>query len=252
MQSQFKAALLSEDSQIYSKIDAPTMAEKEVRLNVYRNNVVVSLVEALADIFPVTQTLVGEAFFKAMAREYVLTNPPQSPIISQYGDTFSDFIYQFEAVKSLPFLANLAALEYSLLDLTNSEEYHILNQQAVSEALEQAESPNRLLISLPPSSKIFVSPYAIGSIYKAHLNDDNNQLSNIKVDNSEHLLLVKSHVYAQLHIISHAEAVFIKNLLLGCELGEAIPEDNNFDLGQSLAQLIAWQVITQIAEPSTN
>ena len=37
------------------------------RLAVYRNNVVSSLIDALADTFPVVQRLVGTEFFRAMA-----------------------------------------------------------------------------------------------------------------------------------------------------------------------------------------
>jgi len=49
------------------------MQQQEVRLNVYRNNVVVSLMVTLYAIFFrwTEKTLVGEVFFRAMARNYI-------------------------------------------------------------------------------------------------------------------------------------------------------------------------------------
>lgn len=250
MNSKFQAALLSEDNQFYQAVDAPSITEKEARLNVYRNNVFVSLIDALSDIFPVTQTLVGEDFFRAMAREYVQQSLPKSPVISEYGENFADFIAQFPPAQSLPFLANLAALEHGMLTLTNEAEQATLSQQDVAEAFSQVEDPSDLLLALPASSKIFVSPYAIGSIYKAHLNDGDTRLGEVKVDSTEHLFLVKSHLYAQLHIITKAEAIFFKNLLQGKSLAEAAPDEEDFDLGSCLAELIEWKVLTQIQKAS--
>jgi hypothetical protein len=61
------------------------------RFAVYRNNVVVSLIDALADTFPVTQELVGEDFFRAMAGVFVRHAPPTSALLAEYGEGFSGF-----------------------------------------------------------------------------------------------------------------------------------------------------------------
>ncbi len=45
------------------------------RFAIYRNNVIVGLIDALADTYPVTEELVGEAFFRAMAREHTGGSP---------------------------------------------------------------------------------------------------------------------------------------------------------------------------------
>lgn len=61
------------------------------RFSVYRNNVTVSLVDALASIFPTVQNLVGEDFFRAMARLYVAAHPPTSPCSSPTARAFPRF-----------------------------------------------------------------------------------------------------------------------------------------------------------------
>ena len=48
------------------------------RFGVYRNNVYAGLIDVLAGRFPVVARLVGEEFFRAMARDYVEHEPPSS------------------------------------------------------------------------------------------------------------------------------------------------------------------------------
>lgn len=73
-----------------------------------RNNVMVSLIDALADSYPVTQDLVGEEFFRAMARLFVRTHPPRSPVLALYGAGLAEFIESFAPAAVLPYLADVA------------------------------------------------------------------------------------------------------------------------------------------------
>ena len=52
-------------------------SDPQTRFAVYRNNVTQALAEALAATFPVTQALVGAAFFHALAVEFARCEPPR-------------------------------------------------------------------------------------------------------------------------------------------------------------------------------
>lgn len=86
-------------------------SDPTARLAVYRNNVVGSLIDALADAFPVAQQLVGVAFFRAMAGVFARQAPPRSRILAHYGEGFAEFIEGFEPARSVPYLADVARLE---------------------------------------------------------------------------------------------------------------------------------------------
>ncbi|MBJ7553754.1 DNA-binding domain-containing protein [Marinomonas spartinae] len=247
MNSHFKSALFSQDSRFYNEIKAGSLAEKETRLNVYRNNVFVSLIEALSDIFPVTHSVVGDDFFRAMARAYIVEHPPSSPILREYGQHFSDFIRGFEAANSLPFLADLAALERNLLTLTHEREHDTLTREDVATVFAKVEDPSTLYLSLPPNTQLLASPFAIGSLYQAHQSDGKLRLDEVDIYGSEYLLLCKSFLYAQLHVIRFSEACFLKNLLQHKSLEDAIPDEADFDLGSMLAKLMKWQLISRIS-----
>ena len=86
-QSAFAAALLNPDLPCPGGLTTWNGSDPELRFAVYRNNVTVSLIDALADTFPVVQALVGEEFFRAMARVFAQANPPRSRLMAYYGDT---------------------------------------------------------------------------------------------------------------------------------------------------------------------
>ena len=77
-QTAFAAALLDPGLPPVEGLRAWNNSDPARRFAVYRNNVLVSLVDALADTFPVVQELVGAAFFRAMARVFALANPPRT------------------------------------------------------------------------------------------------------------------------------------------------------------------------------
>ena len=80
-------------------------------LAVYRNTVLKGAVDALASNFPTVQRLVGEAWFRAAAREYALAAPPPEPALLGYGAGFPNWLAAFEPAAGLPYLAPAAGLD---------------------------------------------------------------------------------------------------------------------------------------------
>ncbi|AEF53259.1 DNA-binding domain-containing protein [Marinomonas posidonica] len=245
MHRDFIQALLSQDKSHLYPLLSGEATEKAVRFQVYQNNLVVSLQEALADIFPVTQKLVGEDFFRAMAREFLLHHPPTSPIISEYGANFSEFIRQFEPAQSVAFLPDMASLEYQLLQLTHAAEMDTLNHQSIAVTFEKTHDPGQLLMEITPNCQLLHAPFAIGSLFLANQQDVSSD--HIDINESEYILLHKSFLYAKLSVISFDQACFIKALQEHIPLASAVPESDDFDLGSSLAKLIEWKLIRNIS-----
>ncbi|MBM6550774.1 DNA-binding domain-containing protein [Marinomonas ostreistagni] len=250
MQTEFHAALWQQDKHLLRDIKARGASEQDSRFSVYRNNVQHSLIEALSDIFPVCKQLVGEAFFHTMARQYSYQTLPKSPVLSDYGDTFADFIQTFVPAQSLPYLADLCRLEYRLLQLTHQAEAATLTLAQAQQRLSQVQQPDTLQLTLSANCELMQSPYAIGSLYLAH-RQATPDLSQLNVYQPEALLLTKDGLYGCCYVISQAQHAFLNALIEGHRLGEALPEDVSgtaFDLGQTLAQLMKWQVFSDIKE----
>src|SRR5277367_6642097 len=101
----FATALLDPRSGTPTVVTGPDEKGAIRRYNVYRNNVTVSLIDALAAVFPATQRLTGVEFFRAMARFHVRAAPPTSPLLFEYGRDFPEFIERYEYAQSVPWLA---------------------------------------------------------------------------------------------------------------------------------------------------
>ncbi len=113
MQQAFYAALLHTD---YAPLAAWVQtggAALDERLEIYRGNVYGNLTDALKDTFAATHALVGEAFFEQMAWQFIRQCPPRAACLIWYGEAFPAFIAGHTPVASMPYLAEVAHLEWA-------------------------------------------------------------------------------------------------------------------------------------------
>jgi hypothetical protein len=128
----FAAALMDPALPLPGGLVDPDGEPSVRRFAVYRNNVVVGLTETLKDAFPAVHRIVGADFFQAIARAYVVVEPPQSPILLDYGAGFPDFIRQFEPAAVLPYLADVARIERAWTEAYHAPEASPIDPAAFS------------------------------------------------------------------------------------------------------------------------
>lgn len=86
----------------------------EQLISIYRNNFVMSLKEMLEQIFPVTQALIGDAYFAYVSRQFIHDCPLIEPHLNLYGGAFISFLRGLKALNNMPFVAQMAELEWHL------------------------------------------------------------------------------------------------------------------------------------------
>src|SRR5258708_13558916 len=162
-ETSFTDALLNADQPIPYGITAHNAAVPTRRFAVYRNNLVVGLGKVLRSRFPVVEKIVGEEFFAAMARVFVMEQPPRSPLLATYGDEFAAFIAAFEPARELPYLADVARLEAA-----RTRSYHAADATPVDpgqlETLD-TDAIGGVRIDMHPSTAIVRSPHPIVPIW---------------------------------------------------------------------------------------
>lgn len=166
VQDEFAEALLSAAAPVPSSLKGATVRRADRRFAVYRNNVAVSLIDALGARFPVVKRLVGDEFFTAMAHAFVLREPPVSPLLIHYGETFPAFIEAFDAAKPLPYLADVARLEYA-----RGRAYHAADAEPLPRSAFAALPPGRIgaaRVTLHPSVGIVASNFPVLSIWEVN------------------------------------------------------------------------------------
>jgi hypothetical protein len=88
--------------------------DSALRLAIYRNTCLSTLVNALRLSFPAVQRLVGADFFEAAAREFIRDCRPTSAYLNDYGAGFPGFLSRFTPAAALVYLGDVAQLEWAI------------------------------------------------------------------------------------------------------------------------------------------
>jgi hypothetical protein len=107
-QREFASALLADDQA------APPFRSQAFA--VYRNTSARGIVEALRASFPTVDMLVGEEMFTEVALDFRREQPPAGPVLSDYGADFAAFLARQPWTSELPYLADVARLDWLWLE----------------------------------------------------------------------------------------------------------------------------------------
>lgn len=247
-QSRFAAALLDPEQPCPAGLTAWNGSDPAQRFRVYRNNVIVSLIDALADSFAVTRELVGEEFFRAMARRYASAHPPQSPLLAFYGADFPAFIAAFPPAAGLPYLADVARLEQLRVAAYHAADVAPVDSAALAAALADESGLPGLGLGLHPSLAVLASPYAVVSLWAAH--QGALALSTVIPEVAETALVLRHGLEVEVIALPPAAGTFVAALGAGAPLGEAagraIALAADFDLAGILGLLLQKSAITAL------
>ena len=240
----FLAAMISNDDRpVIDKISARGASAKD-RLSVYRNNIFSNLTEILASSFPGVQALVGVEFFRFAASQFIRAHLPVAAALMHYGDEFPNFLAQMAEAASLPYLPDLARLEWSL-----NEAYHAPSQPPLSPEQLQAAAEGRAddAITLRASSKLFASDYPVEAIWLFAKSAGQGQAPSLDLAGN-HLLLYRKQWQVARHALSRAEYVFLSALAMRQGLEQSISmaqaEDTQFDPARFLQFLLREEILS--------
>ncbi len=239
-QQTFAAALLDPDAPCPDGLTAWNGADPTRRFAVYRNNVISSLIDALAETFPVTLELVGDAFFRAMAGIFVRRSPPKSVQLVEYGNSLPAFIEQFEPASSVPYLADVARLEMLRIRAFHAADAEPLTPDEMAQALADPERLPTLQMTCHPSLSVLSSRYAVVSLWAAH--QGLGDLANVNPAIPENALVVRTGFDVNVIALPPGGDTLITSLAQGLTLGEAagfaMAAHAEFDLAANLALLL--------------
>jgi hypothetical protein len=216
------------------------------RYNVYRNNVTVSLIDALAAIYPAVQRITGVEFFRAMARFHIRETPPASPLLFEYGRNFPAFIESYEYSRDMPWLADTARIERAWLDAYHAADLPVLAAEALGSI--EPTSLTRVCFKPHPAARIVRSPYPAVAIFA--MNRTDGPVSPLCSSEPEDAIVTRPGQEVVVSRLPAGGATFLLNLLEGASLGEAVAaafeEAPSFDLQANLAGMISTGVFTAV------
>ncbi len=238
LQNAFAAALLDPGLPPPRGVVSHTSQAPVKRFAVYRNNVMVGLIDALAARFPAAQRIVGEEFFRASAGVFARAHPPRSPLMMTYGDEFPDFLETFEPATEIAYLADVARVEAA-----RTRAYHAADAaplQPSNLAGLEADSLAALRFELHPSLEIVVSAFPVVTIWA--INGGEAPLAPIEDWRGEDALIIRPSFDVEVRRLPPGAAAFLQSLKagdpLGAAAGIALDRSPEFDLAINLAALV--------------
>ncbi|TVO72246.1 HvfC/BufC N-terminal domain-containing protein [Sedimenticola selenatireducens] len=207
------------------------------RFNVYRNNFIVLNGDALADMYPVIKRLVGDEAFRVLATAYVRSHPPQARTLLLYGDQFPAFLASIPELVELPYLADVARIEFAWTEAYHAQEHPVLTEDQVSSITADAFGQCQLLPH--PTLHCIGSDYPIYSIWQANQSCETDEL--ISLDQGEsYVIVLRPEIDVEVSTVSQGAFHFLKQLQSGAIIEAAyevaIEQDSTFDLGVFLTQ----------------
>ena len=132
------------------------------RVDIYANAYFYRLLDCLSEDFPTTLVVLGADNFAALVKEYLLEHPPTEPSILYAGLYLADFLNDHPFAERWPFIADLARLERTVLDV-----FHATNAPALSletlHAVPSEEWP-ALKLRTHPAVEIVHSEWRIADV----------------------------------------------------------------------------------------
>lgn len=225
LQSTFAQALHYQARGEDCNISSDTFTADE-RMQIYRNNFIISLSEVLEATYPMLYALLGAECFAQLARQHVLNHPLECGDVSHYGEQFEQTLEQFPSVLSeAPYCLDVARYEWQI-DLAQQRHNQVKNPQDLLplEQLSQlsAEQHQHLRLHLKPGVLAFQSSYSLFSLQQAIEKED---FSNLTLDTPQQGVIVCTSDAEVWTLALEMEAYqLLTHLESGCVLGEIPPE----------------------------
>lgn len=218
-----------------SKLQGDVTATK--RFNVYRNNVALSLITVLGDTYPTIKDLTGEQFFSTMARHYINEHLPENPVMLLYGAEFAGFVKTYQPAAGLPYLSDLAALEWA-----RNTAYHGADAEPLAITVladyQEKDIPN-LRFAMHPTLSLIISNWPVVSIWHAHQQDDTEAALQSLPEEGEAALITRPYLDVLVHPLNSGSLEFARVLSEGAAFGAAVEAavklDPDFDIPANLA-----------------
>jgi hypothetical protein len=158
----------------------------------------------------VVERLVGPAFFRALALYYLAADPPSSPVLIRWGAGFPAFLAGFPPLAGLPYLPDVARLEW-----LRGIAYHAADAPPLSaEALAAERDLAQLRCGLHPSVSLLRSRHPVVSIWLA--NQPGTEPALLDLDAPETALILRDPSdRVPVIALSAGDAAFVEALLSG-------------------------------------
>lgn len=214
------------------------------RLQIYRNAVAATQIDALRASYPAVLALVGADFFEAAAARFRLWQPSASGNLQDFGEGFAEFLAVMPEAHALAYLADVARLDWLRQEAALATDAAPLDAQGLMTTL--AANPARLWLGLHPSLRLLASEHAVLTVWRYSQAPTSEGL---RLDGlGERVAIWRAGQDVAMAALDTASFAFVAALAEHCDLdsahARALATDSDFDLTACLRSLIAQELIS--------
>jgi len=211
---------------------------------VYRNTAIKGRIDALEANYPTVSQLVGSAWFRAAAREFVEEQPGDDPVLAAYGAGFPDWLARFEPAREMAYLAPAARLDRAWTEAHLAPDARTLNaRQAAALGLALTGVPARL----HPSVRLFWFDWTAPSLWLAHRYPQSGAELAWRAE-PEGLLVHRPDAEVRARRLTRAEWVFLDACRKGRAFGAAALSAQSAQPGLDVPALFAGLIALGVFE----
>ncbi|MDH3370336.1 MAG: DNA-binding domain-containing protein [Gammaproteobacteria bacterium] len=247
LQRQFSEGVLRSAGSKFMQHIRPGRFAPARHFQVYRNNVFESLTNALKAVYPVTERLVGDGFFRYAAASYIPLHRPESGNLHDFGEHFAGFLSGFPPARELVYLPDVARLEWAM-----HESFHAgVGQPLALTTLSSipAEEYGNLRFRLQPSARLLASSYPILRIWQVN-QPDHAGSPDVNLEEGGVKLLVIRRQEVEMRTLSDGDYSLLSAIDAGSTLAQAaraaMDAQADYDLTGALASQIQLGTLAQV------
>ncbi|WP_321392187.1 DNA-binding domain-containing protein [Emcibacter sp.] len=250
LQDKFKLFVLTGEADKLARHVKRTDRHADERLMIHFNNSRITLIDALADNFPVLCRLVGQSFFHQLAASYVKEHLPVTPVLAEYGHTLPEFIGGRRELENYGYLVDIARLELAWNRAIHSRDATPIDQEDL--AVVNLEQPEGLVFHFLPSLELVSSNFPLLKIWQDNQQDEDPR-DNINLDEGpDHIILCRPQWQVTAFSVERNIFEFTNVLRRGNSLGDALlkvtDQQTGFDLSRALAFIFSNGLVTQVTD----
>ena len=218
--------------------------EPDERIAVYRHTIFANYRNALGATYRVVRELTGVPFFNAAVDAFVLVHPSTGGDLNIYGDAFGSFLATYPHAASLPYLPDVARLEWAMDEAHRAADARGGAQRLLGAlAAIPADEIALQRFALDPSCRLLRSAFPVLRIWQAH-QDTSADEGRVEFGAGEDLLLIRREDSAVVvERVERGHFAWLAAILAGANLAQALDAalDANatFDFGTALRTSIA-------------
>jgi hypothetical protein len=249
LQTLFGAAMVDRERETHAlPLISGDAEETRQRLAVYRRNIASNLAGALAAIYPIVCKLVAAEFFAGLAHAYSCAHPSASGDLNEFGAHLAEFLRTFAPSRALPYLPDVARLEWLVHKAHYARDHAPLDVNALADFPEDAYA--LLEVTLHPSVAVLSSAYPLLRIWQVHQDDYGGEIAVDLDSGGEQVVVYRPQFRATVAGLSAGEAAFLtavsRGALLGHTLAESLDQDVGFDFAASLRAWIVENIVVDL------